>query len=198
MSAEKTSTQFLDLEDISLRCFFQYLTIKDRFTLFFGLPPCRIQPLLEKFISFVNIVDKDDKWIEEYIPTALRQQIIVGLRLNEKQIHLISESVSLGDIQRIDLISTYFNDEFSTNDCISLGQSLNKLVLLFDKHERYEQIKGNPQQSEENLYNRYMYPIIGQNHSFENLTDLSMQLPNISRIFNILQRLPNLQILKVS
>ncbi|UJR18080.1 hypothetical protein I4U23_004980 [Adineta vaga] len=183
MSKATTTTQFLDLEDISLRCIFQYLSIRDRFMLFFDLHPCRIQPLLENFISFVNISNEDDEWVEKYLSKALTQRKIVGLYLKEKQIHFASRYFSLGDIQTIHLITTYINDKVPTNKCIQLSQCLNKLVLLRDRKGENQDI--------------LTYPIVGQNHIFQNLTDLSIHLSKIDSIFNILQHLPNLQRLKM-
>jgi hypothetical protein len=63
-------------------------------------------------------------------------------------------------------------------------ESLNKLVLFRDVKARDTVIK--------------IYPIIGQGDIFSNLTNLSINLSTTFYIFNILQRLPNLQILKVS
>ncbi|CAF0767050.1 unnamed protein product [Adineta steineri] len=181
--SKKTRTQFLDLEDISLRCVFQYLSIQDRFTLFFDFFPCRIQPLLENFISFVNISNENDEWIQKYLPKALTQRKIFGLCLKEKQIDFVSKYFSLGDIQTIYLITTYINDKVSANYCIQLCQYLNKLVLLRDKKGEDKEI--------------FIYPIVGQDYIFQNLTDLSINLSKIDSIFTILQRLPNLQTLKM-
>jgi hypothetical protein len=94
-----------------MRCIFQYLSIRDRFTLFFDLPSCRIQPIFKNFFSFVNISNEDDEWIEKYLLEALLRKKIHALCLNDKQIHLVSKYFSLGDIQTIYLISTYLNDD---------------------------------------------------------------------------------------
>lgn len=193
----KKVTQFLDLEDLSLLCFFQYLSFRQRVTLFVDLRRCRIQPLLQYFISFVDITKEDNEWIEEYLLNVLIQRKIHGLRLKEQQIHLISNYFALGDIQTIELVTTYLNDELPINDCAALTQSLKKLILLYDDHARYRQIRTIEIQTGEYPYNRYICPIIGQNYTFHNLTDLSISLFNIHHIFDILARLPNLQILKV-
>jgi len=193
----KEVTKLLDLEDLSFLCIFQYLSIRQRITLFIDLPHCRIQPLLQSFISFVDITNEDNEWIEEYLPQVLIQRKIRGLRLKEQQIHLISKYFTLGDIQTIELVTTCLSDEVPINDCTSVSQSLNKLVLLYDNDARYKQIRTIKYQTGEDLYSRYIYPIIGQNYTFHNLTDLSINLFEMHHIFNILSRSPNLQTLKV-
>ena len=126
------------------------------------------------------------------------QQKIHGLRLKDEQIHFVLKYFSLSDIQTIHLISTYLNDEVSTNYRISLNQSLNKLVLLHDMEARNEQIRIHRNEARQILHNRHIYPIIGQNRIFHNLSELSIYLKKFNSIFRILQRLPNLQILKAS
>lgn len=167
----KKMTEFFDLADIPLRCIIQYLPIQERFMLFVHLPPSRIESLLEIFISSIDISNEDAEWIEKYLSIALLEQKIVVLRLKDEQISSVSKYISQDSIQTMYLILTCFNDQFSTDLFIPFCKSLNKLILSFHIKSRNKQIKT--------------YPIIGQN---------LLNLSTISGIFDILQRLPNLQI----
>jgi len=131
----KEVTKFLDLEDLSLLCIFQYLSIRQRVALFV------------EFNHYFNLF-----------------------------FHLISKYFALGDIQTIELGTTCLNDEVPINDCTSVSQSLNKLVILYDNDARYKQIRTIECQ-------------IGE--------DLLINLFKIRPIFDILSRSPNLQTLKV-
>jgi hypothetical protein len=198
-----TKTQLLNLPNELLLLIFQCLSSIELVTTFLGLQSYRIQALIQPLTSLLDISIQDDQWIQTYLPDALVQRRIHGLRLKDRQIRFMSKYLSVGDIHSIEVINFVLNNELVEEDLAELRRYLKKLSITVSYSMREENLIRQlfPRNSNSEYFSskgRFFCPINDKVYAYPHLTHLSIGLAAVHSLFILLHRLPNLEILKVS
>ena len=200
-----TKSQLISLPNELLLHIFQYLTSVEILTAFIDLKCSRIERVLQSHISFLDVSEETIKWIDMYLPRALSEYKITGLRLQDKQINAILKYLSLGDVKSMQVISMDSTDQIPDRDLLPLRECLKKLTIKvlcpirkkiqIDECYENRKIIMFP-------YFRYSGRFFHQrsvsNGNWPYLTHLSIDLDTIHDLFIVLGCLSNLKDLKVS
>ena len=190
--------QFLDLPNELLCNTFEYLTSAELLMAFAGLQSERVETLMQSYLSFVDISRETIEWIDMYLPYALIQCRIIGLRLQDKQISAVSKYLSLGDLQSMEVISWDSNDQISEEDLVPFRGCLKKLdIKILCSMKRKITIKGYYPRIVEMTYFSYSGRFFQSCVHWLHLSHLSVDLDTMHDIFHILDCLSNLEDLRV-
>ena len=199
-----TTRRLVDLPSELLFLIFQYFTSIELLAIFTRLQCVRIEELLQSFISFVDISRETRVCIDRYLPYAITQCKIVRLRLQDKQINVVSKYLSSSDVQSMEVISLGSNDPIVEEDLFQLRGCLKELTIkILCSMERTipaEDAFGD-RRTNEVLRFSYASRFFNQEKNscanWPHLTHLCIDLDTIYDVFVILNHLPNLQNLKV-
>lgn len=200
-----TKSQLFSLPNELLLHIFQYLTSIEILTAFIDFQYVRIERLLQSHLSFLDISQETIKWIDMYLPRALRDYKISALRLNDKQINAVLKYLSLGNVQSMQVMNMDSTDPIPDQDLLPLRQCLEKLTIeVLCPIRRKITIDESYENRKIILFpyfrysGRFFHRRNVSNGNWPYLTHLSIDLDTIHDLFIVLGCLSSLEHLKVS
>mgnify|MGYP001029737409 FL=1 len=197
-----TRTQFLDLPNELFPYIFQYLKSSKLVEVFSKIPCNRIQSLIQSHIYHLDISSESYEWVETYLADLFSRQIIYAIRLQDKHINYLSKYVFQTDIQSVHILNSDWSTDILKNGLDQLRQTIRQLTITFTYPHGKGDIANHLFRSDSrieclNITGRFLYFDMTDIEICSKLTNLSIELEGMRRLFIILEHLPQLTDLKV-
>ena len=182
---------------------FQHLSASELIESFFNLQSTRLRSLLSSFIVHLDLSDRPDHWLNEYLPRVLPEYSVESLRCEDRQINRLVDSFSAMDLLRsMEIRNSDWTTDLLKEALDRVRQRLKQLKIIFTSTHGQGDIAQHLFQSDASIEHlivtgRFLYFQPNELNRTDRLKSLGIELEDMQHLFLLLQHLPQLEELKV-